>query len=329
MERSLQIKGIPGICMICLLCMTICGCSAAVDAERFLTDHNRYPAEIFDGQEERELYCLASDTQNVCIVENESQYDAAYIQSSAGILFNLDTNEVLYSKNAREALPIASLTKLMTALLVLESDRMNDTVMTGNEVQITEYNAWLCHFQPGDEISVRDLMYATLIYSGNDAAAALAAYVGGTEEGFVSRMNERAEELGAGDTHFANPHGLDDKSHYSSLYDLYLIFRQCMQHKQFLDIIGAESYTCEYTHSDGTAVIRKFSNTNWYFTGDAQPVEGITILGGKTGNTPRAHRCLMVLAENESGERFLAGVLGASDQETLYKEINRLLKFAS
>lgn len=329
MERSLQIKGIPGICMICLLCMTLCGCSVTADSEHFLADHNQYPVEIFDGQEEKELYCLASDTQNICIVENESQYDAAYIQSTAGILFNLDTNEVLYSKNARKALPIASLTKLMTALLVLENDSMNDIVVAGDEVQITEYNAWLCHFQPGDTLSVEDLMYATLIYSGNDAAAALATYVGGTVEDFVNSMNQKAEALGAGDTHFANPHGLDAKEHYSSLYDLYLIFRQCMQYKQFQDIIGAESHTCEYTHGDGAEVSRKFSNTNWYFTGEAQPPDGITVLGGKTGNTPKAHRCLMILVENEAGERFLAGILGAQDQVTLYEEINRLLKLAS
>lgn len=328
MERSVQIKRKLAVCMVCLLCTTICGCSVTTDADSFLTDHNQYPVEVFDGQEEKELYCLSSDTQNICIVEDESQYDAGYIQSTAGILFNLDTNEVLYSKNARQALPVASLTKLMTALLVLESGSMNETVVAGEEVNITEYNAWLCHFQPGDVLSVEDLMYATLIYSGNDAAAALAAYVGETVEDFVSRMNEKAEELGAGDTHFANPHGLDAEGHYSSLYDMYLIFRQCMQHKQFLDIMNTQHHTCQYTHGDGTEVSRTFANTNWYFTGEAQPPEGITVLGGKTGNTPKAHRCLLVLVENEAGERFLAGILGAEDQTTLYQEINQLLKFA-
>ncbi len=328
MERSVQIKRKLGICVLCLLCMTICGCSVSSDADRFLPDYNQYPVEIFDGQEDKELYCLFSDTQDICIVEDESQYDAAYIQSTAGILFNLDTNEVLYSKNAREQLPIASLTKLMTALLVLESNVMNHSVTVGEEVNITEYDAWLCHFQPGDVLSVKDLMYATMIYSGNDAAAALAAYVAGTVEDFVDRMNRKAGELGANDTHFINPHGLDAEGHYSSLYDLYLIFRQCMEYQQFQDIIGAKSHTCQYTHEDGTEVSRKFSNTNWYFTGEAQAPDGITVLGGKTGNTAKAHRCLIILVENEAGERFLAGILGAEDQEVLYREMNRLLKMA-
>lgn len=328
MERCIQIKQKLWVCMCCILCLTVCGCSVTTDADDFLTDHNQYPVALFDGQEEKELYCLSSDTQNICIVEDETQFDDTYIASTAGILFNLDTNEVLYSKNARESLPVASLTKLMTALLVLENGTLNDTVTVGDEVRITEYDAWLCHFEPGDVLSVEDLMYATLIYSGNDAAAALAAYVDGTVEAFVDSMNQKAEALGAGDTHFANPHGLDADGHYSSLYDLYLVFRQCMQYQQFQDIIKAVSYTCQYTHADGTAVSRKFSNTNWYFTGDAQPPAGITILGGKTGNTAKAHRCLLVLAENEAGERFLAGVLGAQDQNTLYREINRLLKLA-
>lgn len=328
MERCVQIKHKLWVCMFCMLCLAVCGCSVATDADDFLTDHNQYPVALFDGQEEKELYCLSSDTQNICIVEDETQFDDTYIGSAAGILFNLDTNEVLYSKNARESLPVASLTKIMTALLVLEHGTLNDTVTVGDEVRITEYDAWLCHFEPGDVLSVKDLMYATLIYSGNDAAAALAAYVDGTVEAFVDSMNQKAEALEAGDTHFANPHGLDAEGHYSSLYDLYLVFRQCMQYQQFQDIIGAESYTCQYTHADGTAVSRKFSNTNWYFTGDARPPAGITILGGKTGNTAKAHRCLIVLAENEAGERFLAGVLGAQDQNTLYREINRLLKLA-
>lgn len=326
MERSIQVKRKSGICVLCLLCMTICGCSVSTDADSFLKDHNQYPVEIFNEQDEKELYCLSSDTQNVCIVEDESQFDAAYIQAAAGILFNLDTNEVLYSKNAREQLPVASLTKLMTALLVLESNVMNDSVTVGEEVNITEYDAWLCHFQPGDVLSVEDLMYATMIYSGNDAAAALAAYVDGTLENFVDRMNRKAQELGANDTHFINPHGLDAEGHYSSLYDLYLIFRRCMEYQQFQDIIRTKSYTCQYIHEDGTAVSRKFSNTNWYFTGEAQAPDGITVLGGKTGNTAKAHRCLIVMVENEAGERFLAGILGAEDQTTLYQEMNRLLK---
>lgn len=329
MERGIQIKLWRGICigLLCLCSGMICGCSVT-GADTFLTDHNRYPVDIFNNQLERELYCLYSDTQDICIIEDEFQYDNTYIQSPAGILFNIDSNEVLYSKNGREPYPIASLTKLMTALLVLESNTLEDTVTVGEEVNITEYDAWLCYFHPGDMLTMRDLMYATLIYSGNDAAAALAAHVGGTVENFVDFMNAKAEELGAKDTSFANPHGLDAEGHYSSLYDLYLIFNQCIQYREFRNIIDTQSYVCSYTHADGTEESRKFSNTNWYYTGEAKPPDGITILGGKTGNTAKAHRCLMILAENEAGERFLAGILGAEDQVTLYREMNRLLKLA-
>lgn len=330
MERNVQMSMKMRVCLflsVCALPVLVCGC-LDTDADNFLADHNTYVLDIFEEHADEDLYMLKSDTEDLCVIEDETQYDRSYINSTAGILFNIDTHEVIYSKNGREQLPIASLTKLMTSLLVLESGTLMDTVRVGEEVNITYYDAWLCHFQPGDTLSMEDLLYATLIYSGNDAAAAMAAHVKGDVDSFVEQMNVKAEEIGAVNSHFANPHGLDANGHYSSLYDLYLIFKECIKYDTFMDVIGTDSYTCTYTGADGNPVTKTFNNTNWYFTGDAEIVEGFTLLGGKTGNTVKAHRCLIILVEGPDGMHYIAGILGAEDQVTLYQEMNQLLKLA-
>lgn len=330
MERNVQMKGrrlTISLVVASILAGVFSGCSYT-GADAFLKDSHTYDLDIFDGNYDRELYCIGSDKEDICIIDDESVFDANYISSAAGILFNIDTNEVVYSKHGQERMPIASLTKIMTSLLVLESGTLADEVELGDEVVITYSDAWLCHFQPGDRMTMRDLLYATLIFSGNDAAAAMAAHVSGSVEAFVEKMNARLEPLDAINSHFANPHGLDASGHYSSLYDLYLAFLACMRYDAFMDVIGTDKYTFTYTHADGSETTRTFSNTNWYFTGDAQIPEGFTLYGGKTGNTVRAHRCLMILVKGPNGDRYIAGILGAEDQNVLYNEMNRLLELA-
>ena len=328
MERNVQTGIKKRICQflsVCVLPMFVCGC-LNTGADDFLTDHNTYILDLFAERPEEDLYMLPSGLEDLCVIEDEMQFDPTYLSVPAGILCNIDTKEVLYSKNGQEQMPIASLTKLMTSLLVLESDTLSDQVQVGEEVNITAYDAWLCHFQPGDVLTMEDLLYATLIYSGNDAAAAMAVHVAGSVEAFVQRMNEKAAEIGAVNSHFANPHGLDASGHYASLYDLYLIFRECMQYDTFLDVIGTDSHVCTYRHADGTEATKTVQNTNWYFTGDAQMVDGFTLLGGKTGNTAKAHRCLLILVKGPDGMHYIAGILGAEDQSTLYQQMNHLLE---
>lgn len=264
-------------------------------------------------------------TDGICIVSNESSYNPEEISARAAVCFNITQKETLYSKNSFEQFPMASLTKLMTALLAFESGDLDRTVTLGDEVVITTYDAWLCGFQPGDEVSLRDLVKAALIYSGNDAANAVAVAVGGSLEQFVDQMNAEAKRIGATDTQFKNPNGLDQNGHYSSAYDLYLIFNECLKYPDFRQIIPTPVMTCSYRTADGENVVRKFKSGNGYLAQTAIPPDGIKVYGGKTGHTEKALDCLATLASDQNGDEYITIILGAETKQQVYAQTNQLL----
>lgn len=263
--------------------------------------------------------------QGICVVEDETVYNAAEIDASAALCFNITQKETLYSKEAFERFPVASLTKLMTALLAFKYGDLDVMVTLGDEVVITTYDAWLCGFKPGDKVLVRDLLMASLVYSGNDAANAVAVAVGGSLENFVSMMNTEAKALGATDTHFANPNGLDQSGHYSTAYDIYLIFNECLKYPEFRQIIPLKKISCTYTTAAGEEVTKSFASGNGYLNETAHPPVGITAFGGKTGHTETAGYCLATLAEDADGDEYVAVVLGAETKQQVYAQTNLIL----
>ena len=147
--------------------------------------------------------------------------DGLDVSAKGAVLIESRTGKVLYAKNAHEKLPMASTTKIMTALLAIENGNLNDIVETDASAYGTEGSSIYLDYE--EKISLKDLLYGLMLSSGNDAALALAYAVGGTPEGFVELMNEKAQVLGLKNTHFVNPHGLHDADHYTSAYDLALI----------------------------------------------------------------------------------------------------------
>ncbi len=282
----------------------------------------------YEGYEElnHNLYRQTGMADDRCVVADESVFDETEINASAAALFCLDSETVLYSKNSFEPMAFASLTKLMTALVTLKNADLNQKITVGEEVLIAEPGAKLCYFQPGDALTVDQLLRASLIYSGNDAAAALAVGVGGTEKAFVKMMNEEAEQLGATSTHFENPHGLDKEGHVTSIYDLYLVFTECLKYDTFREIISSASYDCTYQKADGTKRTVTWLSTNEYLKGEKNPPAGVNIYGGKTGTTPLAGNCLMLYVSDKTGRTYISVILGASDSEQLYDEMNKLLE---
>ena len=141
----------------------------------------------------------------------------------------------------------------MTALLAIENANLDDQVTISGNADASSFSAdaQVCGLAKGEVWTLRDLLGALLLYSGNDAATAIAEYVGGSEEAFVNMMNRRAQELMANGTHFMNPHGLHDDNHYTTAYDLYLIFNECIKHEDLVNIIQSEAYTAYYTDVDG------------------------------------------------------------------------------
>ena len=242
----------------------------------------------------------------------------------AACVYDIDGCEVVYSYQANERLNPASLTKVLTALLVLENCQNLDEIITIGDVTIREDGAQNFGFKEGDRITIRDLLYVTLVYSANDGALALAQHVAGTQEDFAEMMNARAADLGATHSHFVNPHGLTNEEHYTCAYDLYLIFNQAMQYPEFQKIVNTDKYSFSYISAANGEVTKEISTTNQYFLKGYDSPENITVVGGKTGSTAAAGKCIILYLRSMAGHPYIAVVMGADSYDTLYHSMTQL-----
>ncbi len=242
----------------------------------------------------------------------------------AACVYDIDGCEVVYSYQANERLSPASLTKVLTALLVLENCQNLDEIITIGDVTIREDGAQNFGFKEGDRITIRDLLYVTLVYSANDGALALAQHVAGTQEEFAEMMNARAADLGATHSHFVNPHGLTNEEHYTCAYDLYLIFNQAMQYPEFQKIVNTDKYSFSYISAANGEMTKEISTTNQYFLKGYDSPENITVVGGKTGSTAAAGKCIILYLRSMAGHPYIAVVMGADSYDTLYHSMTQL-----
>ena len=223
---------------------------------------------------------------------NVSAEEAPEVSAKAAVVYNGATGEVIYEKSADERLPMASTTKIMSALIVLEQNGLDDRFIVDSEAVKTEGSSM--GLQEGDEVSLRDLACGMLLPSGNDAANAAAVRVSGSVEKFVALMNERAKLMGLADTHFVTPSGLDDYTdeHYSTAMDMAMLASQAMQNTNFREICGLKKVQLSFGHPPYE---RWLINTNKLLDR-----EGIT--GIKTGFTDKARRCLVSSCMREGCE---------------------------
>lgn len=264
----------------------------------------------------------------------ENTYDAGGITANAAFLFNLSEHTVVFVKNCYEKIYPASTTKLLTALTLLSYVKehgisLSETyVIAEDNCGITRAGAKLFEFKKGDTVSLELLLNALLVYSANDAAVAIMEYIAAREgisyEEALGEMNALAAQIGATHTNFTNPHGLHEKEHQTTAYDLYLIFLACMEYEEFLPAVGQASYKAVYTGADGTAKEKLLDATNQYFLKLYEPPEGITVYGGKTGSTGAAGDCFITLS-TDGGSTYLSAVFGAASYEELYRQMNLLL----
>jgi len=194
-----------------------------------------------------------------------------------------DTGRVLYEKDSHARRLIASITKLMTALVALESGHeLEEAVTVAPEWAGVEGSS--IYLRPGEEITLEALLYGLLLRSGNDAALAVAGHCGGTVEGFVAQMNRKARELGMRDSSFANPNGLNEEGHYSSAYDMALLARACLENEELAKIVSTKSITL------GTRTFTNHNKLLWRYEG---------CVGLKTGFTEKAGRTLVSAARRD------------------------------
>ncbi|MBI3779723.1 MAG: D-alanyl-D-alanine carboxypeptidase [candidate division NC10 bacterium] len=223
------------------------------------------------------------------------------LSAASALLMDGDTGAILFARNHRERRPPASTTKIMTALLILEEGRLDDKVVITERA--TGVGGTGLGLKRGQRIRLRDLLWAILLRSANDAALAAAEHVGGTEERFVARMNSKAISLGMEGTHFTNPHGLDHPEHYSTAYDLALLARQAQRNPTFARMVQTREVRLEIeTGRNGRGVKRRLLRTHNRLLGQFFGADGV-----KTGYTERAGRCLVASATR--GEHQLIAVL--------------------
>ena len=242
------------------------------------------------------------------------------INSSHAILYNLDSGNILYEKNSEDIISIASLTKIMTAIVAIENmDSMDTKVTLTNEdfEGLYEANASVANFYPNEVVTYRDLLYGLLFPSGADAAQALTRLIGGREH-FLFLMNQKCQELGLKNTHFMNETGLDEENHYSTVKDVATFFLYALENETFREIIMNKKYTT----SDGTKTY-KSTLTNYQ---ERYSISMDYILGGKTGMTSNAGLCLATFAYHEGVNYLLVtakasinGPTHVNDAKTIYE----------
>ncbi len=269
-------------------------------------------------------------TDGLCVTAGDVPADNVSLEyATAGALMDMSSEEVLYAKNVHERLYPASLTKIMTALVAMKYGNLDD-VITVDEVALDiDPESSVCYLQLGDQYTLRQLLYGLLIASGNDAGNAIAQHVGGSIEGFVQMMNEEAYRLGATNTHFTNAHGLQDEDHYTTPYDIYLMFQEALKYDVFSDAINKQSYTVTYYDVMGDQYERTWYATSYYFTGAATPPDGVTVYGGKTGTTDEAGACLSLLTKDAFGNSYFSIIMQSDNRDDLYAQMNDILSIIS
>lgn len=226
---------------------------------------------------------------------------ALEVSAKSAVLMCADNGEVLYSENANERLPMASTTKIMTALLAIEAATPDLEITVTSEMVSVEGTSM--GLLPGDSVSLRELVYGMLLQSGNDAAHTAAVVLGGSEEKFAELMNERAREIGMTNTNFVTASGLDEENHRSTAYDMALLACESIKNPEFAAICSSKTAALTYGNPPYKRTLRNHNRLLW---------SDESIIGIKTGFTKKSGRCLVSAAERD-GVTLVAVTLNAPD----------------
>ena len=262
--------------------------------------------ELEENVEEKEL----SEVINVA----SKSIAEPIINSRIGIIYDRKSGKVIWGKNENKRSAMASTTKIMTCIVVIENADLNAEVKVSAKAAGTGGSR--LGLKKDDKITIKDLLYGLMLRSGNDAAVALAEYVGKDKEGFANLMNKKAKELGLKDTHFVTPHGLDDPEHYTTAYELAKIADYALRNEMFAKIVGTKEHTINI---NGYA--KQLCNTN-ELLGYLQGVSGV-----KTGFTNNAGRCL-VTSVNRNDFEIITVVLGADTKKIRTADSINLIEYA-
>jgi len=301
------------------------GCGSVNVSVPYTLDSNVSAFSITDHNTDIKMDSFASNlcVGNANVTKNTS---VNMTEATSAALFDVNKTNIIYGKNIHERLAPASLTKVLTAVVALEEGNLEDIITVTKDVKITESGATLCGLKEGDTLTLNQALHALLIQSANDAANAIAIHLGGSLEGFATLMNQKALELGATNSHFVNPHGLSDDDHYTTAYDLYLIFNKAIEYELFREIIHMDNYSTIYQDSVGNDKEMEFSTTNLFLRGNYNSPDKVTVIGGKTGTTMAAGNCLIVLTKDTAGNPYISVILRSKERQLMYEQMIDLLE---
>ena len=247
--------------------------------------------------------------QTTTEITNEPKINSRY-----AVVIDRKSKAVIYGKNEMEKTKMASTTKIMTAIIVIENTDLNNIVEISSKAALTGGSR--LKIKKGDKITVKDLLYGLMLRSGNDAAVALAEYIGGSIDGFADLMNKKAKELKLENTHFVTPHGLDSEEHYTTAYELAILTNYALKNEVFLDIVKTKNYNITIN-----GYSRQISNTNellGYLNG---------VYGVKTGFTNGAGRCLVTSVKRGDLD-IICIVLGANTKKDRTIDSVKLIEYS-
>lgn len=233
----------------------------------------------------------------LCCALLPAKAGAISVSAQYACALDAQTGRIIYEKNAHDRHSMASTTKIMTALVAIENGNLSDVVTVGKNAAGTEGTS--LYLKAGDQVTLEDLLYGLMLQSGNDAAIAIAEHIGGSVEKFATLMTSRAKNIGAKNTSFKNPNGLDEEGHYTTAYDLALITREALKNETFAKIVATKSKAIR----DGAQTVTNHNKMLNLYEG---------CVGVKTGYTKKTGRCLVSSAIRD-GKQVIAVTLNAPD----------------
>lgn len=308
--------------IILIIAILSAGCISK--KEKLVTEYEttNYDTYLYEGELFASQLCV-SDT-NVPL----NDFEAAS-SLHAGALFGMSQQKVFYSEQIHDRLFPASTTKILTLYLALKYGTLSDIVTVSDNAVAVPSDSSVAGLRSGEQLTLEDLLYGLMLPSGNDSAVAIAEHISGSVDAFVELMNKEANALGATNSHFVNPHGYHDENHYTTAYDLYLIFNQGILNQRFIDIISSATYTTDIKEPDGSTRSVTWKQSNLFVNGTRTAPENVTVIGGKTGTTDEAGACLVLYEQDSQSRPYISIVMGAESKNALYNTMDSLLSTIS
>lgn len=317
------------LCVLLSLCLMVLTACSGQKLEYPYAEASKLPSyTIFDSMVGSRSDTFA-DTLVVTKDNIREELDSVLEENgtfSCGLLIDMKQKDMLYAHNIHQRMHPASLTKLMTALVALENGSLDMQLTATNNTVVDVSGTQVYGLKTGDTLTLEQALNVLLIYSANDVALLIAEGVGGNVAHFVELMNQKAKELGATNTHFNNPHGLTEEEHYTTAYDLYLMFQEAIKQDKIVEIIQKDIYTTTYTDKNNKVKDLSVTSTNRYLSGKAKAPDSVNIIGGKTGSTKAAGSCLMLYVKDKEGKSYIAEILNSESNDSLYLQMTSLLE---